>query len=54
MSASEAERTLKGASDEIASGFIGKAEEIANEVGERAREITAVLSDRAAAACSTP
>ena len=46
VSAGEAERTLKSVGDEVATSFIGKANEIANAVGQRTSEMTTILSDR--------
>jgi hypothetical protein len=45
-SASEVERTLLGVSTEVARGFVGKADEIADQVSRRTNEMTTVLSDK--------
>jgi hypothetical protein len=45
-SAGDAERTLVGASEEVARSFVGKANEIATAVGRRSAEMTTILSEK--------
>jgi hypothetical protein len=45
-SASQAERTLLGVSEEVAHGFVGKANEITSMVSQRTHELETLLSDK--------